>query len=77
MKKILYIIIGIMLLGCSYRGHSSKVMEDTVYIAPDSVWDYAYIDSMDKSIKAYSYKVYGDSNLMEEGLPDSMKLHNQ
>lgn len=77
MKKVLYIIIGVMCLGCSYRGQSNKAMEDTVYVAPDSVWDYSYIDSIDKSIKAKSYEMYGDSSYLEEGLPDSMKLHNQ
>lgn len=80
MKKILYIIIGVMCLGCSYRGQSTTNMKDTVYIAPDSVWDYSYVDSIEREIKAGSYEIYGDSNMMdtiwEKGLPDSMKLHN-
>lgn len=76
MKKILYTIIGIMCLGCSHKGQSSTNMKDTRYIAPNSVWDYTYLDSIDKSIKAKSYEMYGDSSYLENGLPDSMMLHN-
>lgn len=84
MKKILYIIIGVMCLGCSYRGQFNKAVEDTVYIAPDDVWDtteyYHQIDSINKVLRAHSYEMYGDSDMYdtiwEKGLPDSMKLHN-
>lgn len=76
MKKILYIIICGMCLGCSHREQSSEAVEDTVYITPDSVWDYTYLDSIDRSIKVKSYEIYGDSSYFEEGLPDSMMLHN-
>lgn len=76
MKKLLYIIIVVMCLGCSHKGQSSKAVEDTVYIAPDDVWDYHYLDSIDNSIKVKSYEMYGDSSYLEEGLPDSMILHN-
>lgn len=84
MKKLLYIIIGVMCLGCSYRGQSSKAMEDIVYIAPDDVWDttecYHRIDSINKLLRAHSYEMYGDSDMMDrivtEGLPDSFRNHN-
>lgn len=77
MKKVLYIIIGVMCLSCSHRGQSSKATEDTVYVAPDDVWDYSYLDSIEQSIRASSYRMYGDSSYLEEGLPDSMMLHNK
>lgn len=77
MKKVLYIILVLFCIGCSHKQSKDNSIVDSMYIAPDSVWDYSYVDSIDKSIKAYSYKIYGDSNMMENGLPDSMKLHNK
>lgn len=84
MKKMLYIIIGVTCLGCSHRGQSNKAVVDTVYIAPDSVWDttecYHRIDSINKDLKEYCYRIYGDSNMMDrivtDGLPDSLRNHN-
>lgn len=81
MKKVLYIILVLFCIGCSHKQSKDNSIVDSMYIAPDSVWDYSYVDSIDKSIKAYSYKIYGDSNMMDrvvtEGLPDSMMLHNK
>lgn len=77
MKKVLYIILVLFCIGCSHKQSKDNSIVDSMYIAPDSVWDYSYVDSIDNSIKAYSYKIYGDSNMMENGLPDSMKLHNK
>lgn len=78
MKKLVYLAIVLFLgVGCSHQGSSNDSDVDTAYIAPDSVWDYSYLDAREKRIKAYSYRCYGDSNLLEEGLPDSMKLKNE
>lgn len=74
MKKLLYLMV-IMLLGvgCSHQGKSDNTGIDTVYIAPDSVWDYSGLpnyDSINQLIKADAYNWYGDSNAT--GLPDSI-----
>lgn len=74
MKKLLYLMV-IMLLGvgCSHQGKSDNTDIDTVYIAPDSVWDYSGLpnyDSINQLIKADAYNWYGDSNAT--GLPDSI-----
>ena len=71
MKKLLYLMI-IMVLGagCTHQGKSDNTDIDTVYIAPDSVWDYSYLDSIEKEMKADAYRLYGDSNA--DGLPDSI-----
>lgn len=76
MKKLVYLFI-IMFLGagCSHQGTSSNdisVNSDTVYIAPDSVRDYSYIDSINQDLKCRSYELYGDSNWLEDGLPDNI-----
>lgn len=74
MKKLLYLMI-IMVLGagCTHQGKSDNTDIDTVYIAPDSVWDYSDLpnyDSINQLIKADAYNWYGDSNAT--GLPDSI-----
>lgn len=77
MKNLVYILlVSLTCIGCSekkdepYKGY-------TVVVAPDSVWDYSYLDSIDQHIRAYSYDIYGDSDIWgKDGLPDSMKLHN-
>lgn len=74
MKKLLYLMI-IMVLGagCTHQGKSDNTGIDTVYIAPDSVWDYSGLpnyDSINQLIKADAYNWYGDSNA--DGLPDSI-----
>ena len=78
MKKLVYIFCVLLLIvGCtSHQKSSEDIGKDTVVIAPDSVWNYSRLDSIDHVIKSHSYQTYGDSNLLEEGLPDSMKLHN-
>lgn len=74
MKKLLYLMIIMFLgVGCSHQGKSNNTDIDTVYIAPDSVWDYSGLpnyDSINQLIKADAYNWYGDSNAT--GLPDSI-----
>jgi hypothetical protein len=71
MKKLVYLSIIMFLgVGCSHQGTSSNHSSDTVYIAPDSVWDYSYIDSIDYDLKCKAYEIYGDSDAT--GLPDSV-----
>lgn len=76
MKKLVYFTIIMFLgVGCSHQGTPKDKDIDTTYIAPDSVWDYSGLpnyDSINKELKAYSYRCYGDSNVLEEGLPDSI-----
>ena len=71
MKKLLYLMI-IMVLGagCTHQGKSDNTDIDTVYIAPDSVWDYSYIDSVHHALRCKAYEFYGDSDAT--GLPDSV-----
>lgn len=71
MKKLLYLMI-IMVLGagCTHQGKSDNTDIDTVYIAPDSVWDYSYIDSVHHALRCKAYEIYGDSDAT--GLPDSV-----
>lgn len=71
------------MMGCSMSNKQVKqniektVDEDTTSIfIVDTIHTHAYRDSVDRAIKAYSYRIYGDSNMLENGLPDSMKLHN-
>lgn len=72
MKKLLHIFCILLLVGCMHKGEKEEANNDSIYIAPDSVWDYSYIDSIDHAIKCKSYKLYGDSNALENGLPDSI-----
>ena len=76
--KYLTIILFILFLtiGCSHKEQSKGTNVDTVYIAPDSVWDRSYVDSLYQEVRSKSYQMYGDSNYFEDGLPDSMQLHN-
>ena len=54
-----------------------QVAEDTTNtFFVDTIHTRAYRDSVDRAIKAYSYRIYGDSNMLENGLPDSMQLYN-
>lgn len=67
------------MLGCSSR-ETSKASSDKdsiesnqEFIDPfDIEGDYSYLDSIDKEIKTHSYQMYGDSNVLEDGLPDSI-----
>lgn len=76
MKKLVYLAIVMFLgVGCSHQETTNGSDIDTTYIAPDSVWDYSGLpnyDSINQAIKAHSYQWYGDSNALEEGLPDSI-----
>lgn len=92
MKKLLYLIFIFFLgVGCSSKETRNKkrvienvdticnldTIKDSVNTFPEAYkYTRHYRDSVDREIKAYSYRIYGDSNLLEEGLPDSMKLHN-
>lgn len=73
MKKLAYIIIMFLGVGCSHQGTPSAEETDTTYIAPDSVWDYSGLpnyDSINELIRADAYNWYGDSDAT--GLPDSI-----
>ena len=80
MKKLVYLICGfLIILGCSSR-EASKAFSDRdsiesnqEFVDPfDIEGDYSYLDSIDKEIKTHSYQMYGDSNALENGLPDSI-----
>lgn len=71
MKKLIYILF-LFALTMACGRQKPKEKDWSAYIAPDSVWDYSYIDSIYRDIKIRSYKLYGDSNWLEEGLPDSI-----
>lgn len=80
MKNLVYILlVSLIYIGCSEKKNETH-NGYTVIVAPDSVWDYSYLDSLHHVIKCESYQTYGDSNMLDrivmEGLPDSMKLHN-
>ena len=71
MKKLVYLsIIMFLNVGCFHQGTSNNESSDTICIAPDSVWDYSYIDSIDYDLKCKAYEIYGDSDAT--GLPDSV-----
>lgn len=71
MKKFVYLFIMLcFVMGCSHQGISNNDSSDTVYIAPDSVWDYSYIDSVHHALRCKAYEIYGDSDAT--GLPDSV-----
>lgn len=71
MKKLLYLMILMVLgAGCTHQGKSDNTDIDTVYIAPDSVWDYSYIDSVHYALRCKAYEIYGDSDATS--LPDSV-----
>lgn len=71
MKKLVYLSIIMFLgVGCSHQGTPSNNSSDTVCIAPDSVWDYSYIDSVHHTLRCKAYEIYGDSDAT--GLPDSV-----
>ena len=73
MKNLLYVLCFLFLMvGCTYLKGMKEDTQDSVSIAPDSVWNYAYLDSIDHTLKCKSYELYGDSNTLEEGLPDSI-----
>jgi len=92
MKKLIYITIILCIgISCTNKGTlegKKKIKDKSIKCTFDSTKDSVlafpdaykytrhYRDSIDREIKAYSYRIYGDSNLLEEGLPDSMKLHN-
>lgn len=86
MKNLVYFIVIVVFgFSCSKQAKIENGDYEYVYVDPDSVpLDYSYVDSLDsvyQETRAYSYKVYGDSDMMDrivtEGLPDSMKLHNR
>lgn len=71
MKKLVYLSMIMFLgVGCSHQGTSSNDSSDTACIAPDSVWDYSYIDSVHHTLRCKAYEIYGDSDAT--GLPDSV-----
>ena len=71
MKKLVFLSMIMFLgVGCSHQGTSNNESRDTVYIAPDSVWDYSYIDSVHYALRCKAYEIYGDSDAT--GLPDSV-----
>lgn len=71
MKKLVYLFIILFFgVGCSHQGTSNNESSDTVCIAPDSVWDYSYIDSVHYALRCKAYEIYGDSDAT--GLPDSV-----
>lgn len=73
MKNLLYILCFLFLMaGCTYQKEMKGDSKDSVFIAPDSVWNHSYLDSIDYTLKCKSYELYGDSNILEEGLPDSI-----
>lgn len=81
--KILCGLCGICFVGCTARDSSVNTEENSLPVPnPDSIGaDYSYLDSIDNEIKKASMELYGDSDMLErvwnEGLPDSMKLHNE
>lgn len=80
MKNLIYIsVILLTIIGCSKKS-KEKYKGYTVIVAPDSIWDYSNLDSLNYVIKCGSFELYGDSNrldkIWDEGLPDSMKLKN-
>lgn len=73
MKNLLYILCFLFLvMGCTCQKGMKEDSKDSVFIAPDSVWNYTYLDSIDHALKCKSYELYGDSNTLEEGLSDSI-----
>lgn len=82
MKKFIMSIAGIILLlalipvsvfNCSNSTLEKESIEgDTVIVAPDSVWDTSYVDSITQRIKAASYNWWGDSDAYYYGAPDSI-----
>lgn len=71
MKKLVYLSMIMFLgVGCSHQETSNNESSDTVCIAPDSVWDYSYIDSVHYVLRCKAYEIYGDSDAT--GLPDSV-----
>ncbi len=77
MKKLVYLTMIVFLgMGCSHYGTPSAEETDTTYIAPDSVWDYSGLpnyDSIDQVTRAHSYQWYGDSDALENGIPEERK----
>lgn len=58
-----------------HGGKKGEAINDSIYIAPDSVWDYSGLpnyDSINKVLRTHSYEWYGDSDALEKGLPDSI-----
>lgn len=71
MKKLVYLSMIMFLgVGCSHQETSNNESSDTVCIAPDSVWDYSYIDSIHYALRCKAYEIYRDSDAT--GLPDSV-----
>lgn len=83
MTKILYGLWCICCVGCTAGYSPVKTEKGSLPVPdPDSIGsDYSYLYSLDLEIKKASMELYGDSNMLErvwkEGLPDSMKLHNE
>ena len=77
MKKLVYLSMIMFLgVGCSHPGTSSNESSDTVCIAPDSVWDCSGLpnyDSINQAVRAHSYEWYGDSDALENGIPEERK----
>ena len=71
MRKLVYLSIIMFLgVGCSHQGTPSNNSSDAVSAAPDSVWDYPYIDSVHHALRCKVYEIHGDSDAA--GLPDSV-----
>lgn len=66
------ILIPTMFFSCKIVPKENILLGDTVIVAPDSVWDRTYIDSITQRIKADSYEWWGDSDAYYYGAPDSI-----
>lgn len=82
MKKLVYLLIilaSILLmygLWSSYKEYNNMkaLHKDSTIIADpfEIKGDYSHLDSIDRIIKTYSYREYGDSNALTDGLADSI-----
>lgn len=65
-------LVPVVFFSCKSNNTTEKLLGDTVIVAPDSVWNYSYIDSITQEIKADSYDWWGDSDAYYYGAPDSI-----
>lgn len=71
MKKLAYILILLVLsIACNHQ--KSKEKDWSAYIAPDSVWDYSYVDSIKQAhIAANANLIYYDEDSDYEEIDES------